>query len=174
MAIKFTDEERELLDAVESTETYEDVMTVCQKIIEFIKESAKTMQPLMMEHAKSDDSDEEYDTEEVEVEEKSTEEENFKKIMDAIKECSDRGEFSLKWCRDLSSSRFLTISNKYIDKLNKLGYFYDDYYNFSYRTNYVIAWGDSIIKEKELSEQRQLELELYIKKESKKWYQIWK
>jgi hypothetical protein len=71
--IHFTDDEKEIVKMVESTETYEDVMTVCQKIIEFVKESAKNMQPLIMDHAKNDDSDEEYDTEEVEVEEKSEE-----------------------------------------------------------------------------------------------------
>lgn len=69
--IHFTDDEREMVKLVESTETYEDVMVVCQKIIDFIKESAKNIKPLNMDHNQSDDSDEEYDIEEVEVEESS-------------------------------------------------------------------------------------------------------
>jgi hypothetical protein len=37
LTIKFTEEERELLDAVESTETYEEVIEVTKRIIEFMK-----------------------------------------------------------------------------------------------------------------------------------------
>ena len=38
MNIKFNDKERELLDEVESTETYDDVIDVSKKIIEYMKE----------------------------------------------------------------------------------------------------------------------------------------
>ena len=39
LAIKFTDEERQLLDAVESTETYEEVIEVSKRIIAYMQEN---------------------------------------------------------------------------------------------------------------------------------------
>lgn len=39
LAISFNEEERELLDAVESTETYEDVVEVTKRLVEYMKEN---------------------------------------------------------------------------------------------------------------------------------------
>ena len=70
--IQFSEAEMELVRAVESTETYEDVMTVCQKIISFIKETVQNQQtieiPSMYDEEEDDLSDlimhdDEYDDE---------------------------------------------------------------------------------------------------------------
>lgn len=41
LGIKFNDKERELLDAVESTETYDEVIEVAQRIVDFMKQQQK-------------------------------------------------------------------------------------------------------------------------------------
>ena len=80
LALKFTEEERELLDAVESTQTFEDAVEVTKKICEFMKdqliESQETKQKKIkvVVHGASeeqteesqhdtDDNDEEFDEE---------------------------------------------------------------------------------------------------------------
>ena len=86
--IQFSEQEMELVKAVESTETYDDVMMVCQKIIKFIKETVKneeTVQlPMSFDDEEEDDlsdlimHDEEDDDDEAEDDGKSetTEEED--------------------------------------------------------------------------------------------------
>lgn len=67
--IKFNDKERALLDEVESTETYDDVIDVSKKIIEYMKEQIQQDQENRKKDKpkKSDDSagDDEYEYEEV-------------------------------------------------------------------------------------------------------------
>jgi len=46
--IQFSEKEMELVRAVESTETYDDVMVVCQKIINFIKETVKNQETVQL------------------------------------------------------------------------------------------------------------------------------
>jgi hypothetical protein len=79
--VQFTEQEMELVRAVESTETYDDVMVVCQKIIKFIKETTKKQEtvqlPMLIDDEEEDDlsdlimHDDEEDDDEVEDDGKS-------------------------------------------------------------------------------------------------------
>jgi len=44
LGISFTEDEKYLLDEIESTQTYEDVITVCKKVVVFMKEQQKQKQ----------------------------------------------------------------------------------------------------------------------------------
>lgn len=55
--ISFTETERELVRAVESTETFDDVLEVCKKIINFMKDSIENPVPMPIPFDMHDDSD---------------------------------------------------------------------------------------------------------------------
>ena len=89
--ISFTDEERELLREVESTDTYDDVMSVCRKIIDFLKNSVKEqpkVEPTEMDIKVDLDSEEEFEPSEEESEgedgENETSEEGSKETEDEL------------------------------------------------------------------------------------------
>ena len=67
LAIKFTDDERSLLQDVESTETWEDVEEVTRRIIDFMK--AQQEEEKFRRKAKGEDGDDEEESEEIELEE---------------------------------------------------------------------------------------------------------
>ena len=64
LRIRFSEEERFLLDAVETTETYEDVIDVSKKIIEYMKQQ---LEKEKRQKNKSDEPDELEDSEENEI-----------------------------------------------------------------------------------------------------------
>lgn len=59
--ISFTESEKELVREVESTETYTDVIEICQKIIEFTKENLKNQQVVEVPMPELDEFDEDED-----------------------------------------------------------------------------------------------------------------
>lgn len=66
LTIKFNEKERELLNEVETTETYDDVIDVSKKIIEYMKEQIQEQQKNKSKPEKSDsDNDDEFEYEEV-------------------------------------------------------------------------------------------------------------
>jgi hypothetical protein len=68
LTIKFNETERELLGLVESTETFDEVVEVTKKIIDYMKLEEEERKKQKEERGE-DDSDEDYDTEEYELEE---------------------------------------------------------------------------------------------------------
>ena len=93
--IQFSEQEMELVREVESTETYDDVMVVCQKIITFIKETVKNeetiqlpmsfndeeeddLSDLIMHDEEDDDDEAEDDGKSETTEEDDEEEDDFK------------------------------------------------------------------------------------------------
>lgn len=66
LRIKFSEEERFLLDSVETTETYEDVIDVSKKIIEYMKQQLEKEKEKRQKN-KSDEPDELEDSEEDEI-----------------------------------------------------------------------------------------------------------
>lgn len=64
LAIKFTEEERELVNAMDKTETYEDVLEVSKRIIDYMKQKLEEQQAklkLMPQEIEEGDDDEDYD-----------------------------------------------------------------------------------------------------------------
>ena len=89
LAIQFSEKERELLNEVESTETYDDVIEVSKKIIEFMNLPPQEEQEVMKVAVLVDGNGEEQDSDGTEETESL---DDFDEIIDARSEKSDDGE----------------------------------------------------------------------------------
>lgn len=60
-AIFFTEEEKEIIQAIETTETYDDVVEVSRRVIEYMKKKSQDYEKFNFSELRSGDGDEEYE-----------------------------------------------------------------------------------------------------------------